>query len=155
MVGSVTLNRKIMKNKLKTYYSILFLIIGIFSCEKNEIHPDWTRLGSSNPTVASVTASKTNVVSEETIVLTIKYVNLKSDPASKIEIVERIGTSGLFSDPVSTLDESSAEKDAEITKHINYVVPSLTSNSTIHVDVLIYSQVEYPKRVRVALSGTP
>ncbi len=140
-----------MKNK--NIYIKLCLAIGLFafvSCDKNEIVPDYQKVGESTATVATLGASQTSVVPASTVTFTLNYVNLPSDPVESIILKAKVGENEYVE--LQTFDESAAATGQEHTRTATYTVPNVASKTKIIVDMVINSQKEFPQVERSTLT---
>lgn len=126
------------------------LAFSFAACEKNEVLPDYQVAGTSTATIAQISVSNDEPLSGEEITVTLYYVNLEEDPATGIELLEQVGGSGFTT--VTTMDESSASLDAEITRTYTYTVPDVEVGTAIRLDMVLSSQnKEFPQREKVDL----
>lgn len=141
-----------MKNYNIFYLIAGWLVVGVLSwgCEENEALPDFQTVGTSTATIAEISLSNDEPEPGEEITITLYYINLAEDPASELEVLQRVGD-GDFTE-LTTMDESSAEADAEITRTVNYTVPNVDSATVITLDMLLSSQKEFPQRERTSLT---
>lgn len=129
------------------------LVFTLAACEKNDVLPAYELVGTATSTIADISVSNTEPLPGEEIVVTFYYVNLASDPATEIELLEQLG-SGDFSS-VTTLDESSAAVSEEITRTFTYAVPDVADGTQITLDMLLSSQnKEFPQRERINVEVT-
>jgi hypothetical protein len=135
--------------KYNIYLALIILATALIGCDENEIMPKYSKLGTATATVATVVPSKTTATFSETITLTMKFVNLSSDPVQQVTLRAKVGAGGTYTD-VQTFDEQSAAKDAEITHVVNYVTPA--SAATVTFDMVITSQKEYPQVKRTSVT---
>lgn len=119
----------------------------VMACEKNEVVPDYEKVGTSTATIAEISVSNEEPVAGEEVTVTLYYVNLSEDPAKEIKVLEKVGDDS-FSD-LTTVDESSAQVDEEITRTFTYMVPAVAAGTEIALDMLLSSQKEFPQRERV------
>jgi hypothetical protein len=133
---------------LRNIVTAVWVVMFIASCEDNEVMPAYTKQGTATATVASITPSKTKPATNETIVLTLKYINTSDDPVKQIELKVKVGLADYVT--VQTFDEQSAEKNKEIVREVNYQAPATTG--TVIVDMVITSQKEYPQIKRTTLT---
>ena len=141
-----------MKNYSRFYLITGLLVIGVLSwgCEENEELPDLQTVGTSTATIAEISVSNDEPEPGEEITITLYYVNLAEDPASELEVLQKVGE-GDFTE-LTTMDESSAAVDAEITRTVNYTVPDVDSATVITLDMLLSSQQAFPQRERTSLT---
>jgi len=133
----------------KLIYLFAPLFILMIACEENEQLPDLQTVGTSTATVVDLGLSNDAPQPGEQVTLSINYVNLASDPASQIEVLEQVGDGDFTT--VTQLDESSASPDSEITRTVTYTVPALDSGTVVNLDMLLRTQREFPQRERVSL----
>lgn len=140
-----------MKNRYISNLAVLAAIgLLLMACDKNEVLPDYEMVGTSTATLAQISVSNDEPVAGEAITVTLYYVNLQADPVKEIKVLEQVGD-GSFAD-LTTLDESSAQTQAEITRTLTYTVPAVAADTEIALDMVLSSQREYPQRERVTLT---
>lgn len=144
---------KILKDKMKIYskiFTLMALAFAVAACEKNDVLPDYELVGTATSTIADISVSNSSPLPGEEVIVTFYYVNLASDPATEIELLEQIGSGDFTSE--TTLDESSAATGEEITRTYTYTVPDLEVGTEITLDMVLSSQNrEFPQRERVNL----
>jgi hypothetical protein len=133
----------------KLIYLLAPLFVLTIACEENEQLPDLQTVGTSTATVVDLGLSNDAPQPGEQITLSINYVNLASDPASQIEVLEQIGDGDFTT--LTQLDESSATPDSEISRTVAYTVPMLDSGTVVTMDMLLRTQREFPQRERISL----
>lgn len=134
----------------KIIYFLAPLLVVIAACEENEEIPDLETVGTATATVVELGLSNEEPEPGEDVTLSINYVNSASDPASQIEVLEKIGE-GEFTQ-LTQLDESSASTDSEVNRTVTYTVPALDSGTVITLDMLLRTQREFPQRERISLT---
>lgn len=136
---------------MKIYNKIMALLVLLFAfsaCEENDVLPDYELVGTATATLADISVSNDEPLSGEEITVTLYYVNRPDDPATQIELLEQIGDGDFTTE--TTLDESSAVADQEITRTYTYTVPDVEAGTEITLDMLLSSQNrEFPQRERV------
>lgn len=127
-------------------------MVGVLSwgCEENEELPGFQTVGTSTATIAEISLSNDEPEPGEEITITLYYINLAEDPVSELEVLQQVGD-GDFTE-LTTMDESSAAVDAEITRTVNFTVPNVDSATVITLDMLLSSQKEFPQRERTSLT---
>lgn len=144
-----------MKSNMKNYkifqLTIGLLVLGLLSvgCEENDELPDFQTVGTSTATLATISISNDEPDPGEEITITLYYVNMEEDPASQLQVLQKVGSAD-FSE-LTTMDESSAQVSSEITHTVNYTVPNVESGTAITFDMLLSSQKEFPQRERASL----
>lgn len=136
----------------KVKYLLLLAIAILFntSCEEDEV-ATYEIIGKSTDTITDFSASDSEALAGEAVTLTMYYVNISEDPASKIDLYAKVGDGSRSL--VTTLNESSASTDAEITRTFEYTVPAGVSDGTaIDLEMELFTQVEFPKLERVTVS---
>jgi hypothetical protein len=133
----------------KLIYLLAPLFVLTIACEENEQLPDLQTVGTSTATVVDLGLSNDAPQPGEQITLSINYVNLASDPASQIEVLEQIGDGDFTT--LTQLDESSATPDSEISRTVAYTVPMLDGGTVVTMDMLLRTQREFPQRERISL----
>ena len=83
-----------------------------------------------------------------TVTVTLRYVNIASDPAKTLVLKLREGTTGDFV-TVQTFDETSQSTGVEVTRSVDYPVTQAAGTSlTFRLELT--TQVEFPKLVNRA-----
>ena len=132
---------------------LIVLILGFSACVENDLLPDYEKVGTATATLAEISVSNDEPLAGEEVTVTLYYVNRPDDPATQIELLEQIGSGDFTSE--TTLDESSAAADQEITRTYAYTVPDVDAGTEITLDMLLSSQNrEFPQRERVSLEVT-
>lgn len=141
-----------MKNYKIFHLIVSVLVTGVLSwgCEENEELPGFDTVGTSTATIAEISLSNDEPEPGEQITITLYYVNLAEDPASELQVLQKVGA-GDFAE-LTTLDESSAQVASEITRTVNYTIPNVDSATVITLDMLLSSQKEFPQRERASLT---
>ena len=140
-----------MKNyKIYLLVSVLILAAISWGCEENQELPDLQTVGTSTATIAEISVSNDEPEPGEEVSITLYYINIAEDPATELQVLQKVG-SGDFT-ALTTLDESSAQVSAEITRTVNYIVPNVDSATVITLDMLLSSQKEFPQRERTSLT---
>jgi hypothetical protein len=137
--------------KTMKFYNLLSLLLVVLvipfsSCEENEAMPSYKKIGTATATIASIAVSSTTPASGGVVTVTMKYVNINSDPASSLVLKYREGSSGDFT-TVQTFDESSQSTGVEITRTYEFDVTQ-TAGTTLTFRMELHSQVEFPKLVQ-------
>lgn len=129
----------------KGYTLILAIAILFASCEENPVGPSYKKIGSATATNAFISVSTTTPTSGSSITVTLRYVNISSDPASELVLLVREGASGTFTE-VTSFDETSQPKKTEITRTHNYNV-SQNAGTQLTFRLELHTQKEFPKLV--------
>lgn len=124
--------------------SIVFAMM-FFSCEENEIVPSYKKVGTAYQTVASVAVSSTTPAQGTPVTITVKYVNMDSDPLTKI--VVKINENGGAYTEVASIDQSNADTSAEITVPYDYTVTQ-TAGTAVGIQIELFSKKEFPQLLR-------
>lgn len=111
--------------------------------------PSYKKVGTAYQTVASVALSKTNPIQNEIITVTIKYVNINSDPLDRISVKIKEGA-GAYAE-VASIDESDSETSAEITVTYQYTVTQ-TAGTAVGIQIELFSKKEFPQLLRASLT---
>lgn len=130
--------------KIGSMLSIALALL-LTSCEENEIMPSYKKVGTAYQTVASVTVSSTTPSQGSPVTITVKYVNIQSDPLSKI--VVKINENGGAYTEVASIDQSNADTSAEITVPYDYTVTQ-TVGTAVGIQIELFSEKEFPQLLR-------
>ncbi|MCW5909593.1 MAG: hypothetical protein KIT62_00885 [Cyclobacteriaceae bacterium] len=135
---------------MKSYISLFILFVfaaAISSCEENETGPSYKKIGTSTSTNAFITVSPVSTTAPTTgtdVTVTLRYVNIKSDPAKTLVLKLREGT-GAFT-TIQTFDESTQNTGVEFTRTVNYTVTQAAGTSlTFRLELT--TQADFPKLV--------
>src|SRR5688572_29929511 len=142
---------KRMKTKIILLFTFLVAAGMTISCDENESLPPFQTVGTATSTVASITASKTNPAPGENVKLTLRYVNLGSDPIQQVVLKAKVGA-GAYAD-VQTFNESSAAVEEEIVHEVDVVAPATTATTVVY-DMVLTSGKEFPQIRRVQIRTT-
>lgn len=127
---------------------ILFVFVAAFSaCEKNAVGPSYEKIGTATSTNAFITVSPVSTTSPTTgseVTITLKYVNVASDPAKSLVLKVREGNGDFTT--IQTFDESNQSTGVEHTRTVNYTVSQSTGTS-LTFQLELNTQVEFPKLV--------
>ena len=138
----------IMKSYIKL--SIMFVLAVVFgSCEENAVGPSYKKIGTSTSTNSFVSVSTTTPLRGTSVTVTLRYVNIASDPADELVLLLREGAAGVFTE-VTSFDESSQSTSVEFTRTHTYNLTQpwgtqLTFRSQLN------TQKEFPKLVNSPL----
>lgn len=131
-----------------TILSIVFAMV-LFSCEENEIMPSYKKVGTAYQTVASVAVSTTTPAQNDIVTITIKYVNINSDPLSRISVKIK-ENAGAYAE-VASIDESDSGTAEEITVTYPYTVTQ-TAGTAVGIQIELFSEKEFPQLLRASLT---
>jgi hypothetical protein len=135
--------------KTKIFYIMLLGVSALLTaCDENESVPPFETLGSATSTVATITVSKAAPAPNESVTLTLKFVNLASDPIQQLVLKAKVGAAEYVE--VQTFNESSAAQGAEITHEVSVTAPA-TSATTVIYQMELTSSREYPLLRRVQI----
>lgn len=127
---------------------ILFVFAAVFSaCEKNAVGPTYEKIGTSTSTNAFITVSPVSTTSPTTgtdVTVTLRYVNIASDPAKSLVLKVR-EDNGEFT-TIQTFDESNQSTGVEHTRTVNYTI-SQSQGTSLTFRLELTTQVEFPKLV--------
>lgn len=128
---------------------ILFVFAAAFSaCEKNAVGPSYEKIGTSTSTNAFITVSPVSTDSPTTgtdVTITLRYVNVASDPAKSLVLKLREGSTGDFT-TIQTFDESNQSTGVEHTRTVNYTVAQ-SEGTSLTFRLELTTQAEFPKLV--------
>lgn len=138
--------------KAYTRLFILFVFAVAFSsCEKNDVGPSYEKIGTSTSTNAFITVSPVSDIAPATgsdVTISLRYVNVASDPAKSLVLKLREGSSGEFT-TIQTFDESNQNTGVEHTRTVSYSITQATGTSlTFRLELT--TQAEFPKVVNRA-----
>lgn len=140
-----------MKKNILNILCSFVILFSFASCDENEELPGFETIGTATATDADITVSNDEPASGEEITLSLYYINVGSDPAREIEVLVSIDGGDFTS--FTTLDESSATVNAEITRTVDYTVADgLASGTSIRFDMLLKSAKEFPQREIVTVT---
>ncbi len=129
-------------------YSLLFVFAtALLSCEENAVGPSYQKIGTNTSTNAFITASPVSATSPtpgSSVEVTLRYVNVKSDPAKSLVLKVREG-SGAFT-TVQTFDESSQNTGVEHTRTVSYAI-NQAAGTSLTFRLELTTQAEFPKLV--------
>ena len=134
-----------------TMKNFIIILIGLvfFSCEDNQILPEYEKKGTATATVATITPSNASPLAGETITITVEYINPASDPVKSISISAKVGA-GAY-EVIQTLDESTAAVDVMNTREFAYTAPA--AGTVVSFEMKISSQKEYPQIKRTSITA--
>lgn len=132
-------------------YTLLFVFAAVFiSCDDNAVGPSYKKIGTSTSTNAFITVSPVSATAPKqgsAVEVTLKYVNVKSDPAKSLVLKLREGTGDFTT--IQTFDESSQSTGVEHTRTVNYTVKQAAGTSlTFRLELT--TQADFPKLVNRA-----
>lgn len=126
----------------------MFVIaVALGSCEENAVGPSYKRIGTSTSTNAFITVSPVSTTAPTTgtdVTITLRYVNIKSDPAKSLVLKLREGTGDFTT--IQTFDESSQNTGAEYTRTVNYTV-NQAAGTSLTFRLELTTQADFPKLV--------
>jgi hypothetical protein len=133
-------------------YIRLFIIVFVFSaafisCEENAVGPSYKKIGTATATNAFITVSPvstTEPTQSSIVTVTLRYVNIKSDPAKTLVLKLREG-SGDFT-IIQTFDESSQNTGVELTRTVDYTITQ-PAGTSLTFRLELTTQAEFPKLV--------
>lgn len=132
-------------NMYKGYTLILAIAILFASCEENPVGPSYKKIGSATATNAFISLSTTQPVSGTSMTITMRYVNISSDPAEEMVLLVQEGTSGNFTE-LETFNEVGQEQKTEHTRTHTYNVVQIPGTQlTFRLE--LRTQKEFPKLV--------
>ena len=138
---------------MKIFNKIMALVVTVTTlsaCAENDLLPDYELVGTATATIAEISVSNDEPLVGEEVTVTLYYVNRPDDPATQIELLKQVGSGDFITE--TTLDESSAAADQEITRTYTYTVPNVEVGTAITLDMVLSSQNrEFPQRERVSL----
>lgn len=138
---------------MKIFNKIMALVVTVTTlsaCAENDLLPDYELVGTATATIAEISVSNDEPLVGEEVTVTLYYVNRPDDPATQIELLKQVGSGDFITE--TTLDESSAAADQEITRTYTYMVPDVEVGTEITLDMVLSSQNrEFPQRERVSL----
>ncbi|MCE7862962.1 MAG: hypothetical protein DYG99_05405 [Bacteroidetes bacterium CHB5] len=128
---------------------VLFVFAAVFgSCEKNEVGPSYQKIGTSTSTNAFITVSPVSTTAPTTgtdVTVTLRYVNIASDPAKTLVLKLREGSTGDFV-TIQSFDESSSSTGVEITRTVTYTVTQ-AAGTQLTFRLELTTQADFPKLV--------
>ncbi len=129
-------------------YTLLFVFTAAFiSCEENTVGPAYQKIGTATSTNAFITVSPVSATTPtrgSAVEVTLRYVNVKSDPAKSLVLKLREGTGGFTT--IQTFDESGQNTGVEHTRTVSYTVQQAAGTSlTFRLELT--TQAEFPKLV--------
>ncbi|MBX2967343.1 MAG: hypothetical protein KF845_14450 [Cyclobacteriaceae bacterium] len=131
---------------------VLFVFAAVLgACEKNEVGPSYKKIGTTTSTNAFITVSPVSTTEPTTgtnVTVTLRYVNIGSDPAKTLVLKLREGTTGEFT-TIQSFDESGATTGAEHTRTVNYTV-NQAAGTSLTFRLELTTQAEFPKLVNRA-----
>lgn len=139
--------------KSYTRLFILFVFVAAFTfsaCEKNSVGPSYEKIGTSTSTNAFITVSPVSTTAPTTgsnVTISLRYVNVASDPAKSLVLKVREGTGGFTT--VQTFDESTQTTGVEHTRNVNYTVTQ-SAGTSLTFRLELTTQAEFPKLVNRA-----
>lgn len=128
-------------------FIILVIAVAFGSCEENAVGPSYKKIGTSTATNAFITVSPVSSVAPTTgtdVTVTLRYVNIKSDPAKTLVLKLREG-SGEFT-TIQTFDESNQDTGVELTRTVNYTITQ-PAGTSLTFRLELTTQAEFPKLV--------
>lgn len=137
---------------MKPYTRLLILVflaaaVSFSACEKNSVGPSYEKIGTSTSTNAFITVSPVSATTPTTdtdVTISLRYVNVASDPAKSLVLKVREGTGGFTT--VQTFDETGQSTGVEHTRNVNYTVTqSVGTSLTFRLELT--TQREFPKLV--------
>src|SRR5690606_13538771 len=127
-------------------FIILFISVAAFSaCEKNAVGPTYEKIGTSTSTNAFITVSPVSASSPTTgsnVTITLKYVNVASDPAKSLVLKVREGSGDFVT--VQSFDQSGQGTGVEHTRTVNYPVTQ-SQGTSLTFRLELTTQHEFPK----------
>jgi hypothetical protein len=126
-------------------FIILFVFAAVVACEENAVGPSYKKIGTSTSTNAFITPSTTTPLQGATVVVTMRYVNIESDPAQELVLLVREGATGTFTE-VTSFNESSQSLRTEISRPHNYVITQ-TPGTQLTFRLELHTQKDFPKLV--------
>jgi len=137
--------------KFCTRIFILFVFAAVVACEENPVGPSYKKIGTATSTNAFITVSPVSAVaptSGSTVTVTLRYVNVKSDPAKTLVLKLREGTTGDFT-TIQTFDESNQDTGVEFTRTVEYnITQAVGTQLTFRLELT--TQADFPKLVNRA-----
>lgn len=132
-------------------YTLLFVFAATFvSCDENAVGPTYEKVGTNPSTNAFITVSPVSTTAPKqgsAVEVTLKYVNIKSDPAKSLVLKIREGSGNFVT--VQTFDESNQSTGVEHTRTVSYNVTQAAGTSlTFRLELT--TQAEFPKLVNRA-----
>ena len=115
------------------------------SCEDNPVGPSYKKVGSATATNAFISVSTTTPLPGTSVTVTLKYVNISSDPADELILLVREGAEGAFTE-VTSFDESSQSLRTEATRTYNFNITQ-PPGTQLTFRLELHSQKEFPKLV--------
>jgi|GEM_PF-1821106 hypothetical protein len=141
----------IMKSYIGLYIILFVFAAGFISCDENTVGPSHKKIGTSTSTNAFITVSPVSAsapTTGSTVTVTLRYVNIASDPAKTLVLKLREGATGDFT-TIQTFDETSQATGVEVTRTVDYPVTQAAGTSlTFRLELT--TQVEFPKLVNRA-----
>lgn len=132
-------------------FTILFVFAAFVSCDENAVGPSYKKIGTSTSTNAFITVSPVSTVaptSGSTVTVTLRYVNINSDPAKTLVLKLREGTTGDFT-TIQTFDESNQDTGVEVTRIVDYNVTQ-AAGTQLTFRLELTTQADFPKLVNRA-----
>ena len=86
-----------MKYCIKLYSLLFVLSTVLISCDENPVGPTYKKVGTGTSTNAFITVSPVSATAPtqgSAVTVTLRYVNIKSDPAKSLVLKVREGTGG-------------------------------------------------------------
>jgi|JI102314A2RNA_FD_contig_121_219012_length_1858_multi_3_in_0_out_0_1 hypothetical protein len=130
---------------------ILFAFAAVVACEENPVGPSYKKIGTSTSTNAFITVSPVTAVaptSGSTVTVTLRYVNINSDPAKTLVLKLREGTTGDFT-TIETFDESNQDTGVEFTRTVEYNITQ-AAGTQLTFRLELTTQADFPKLVNRA-----
>lgn len=136
-----------MKFRIKLYTLLFVFATAFISCDENAVGPAYQKIGTTTSTNAFITVSPVSTTTPtrgSAVEVTLRYVNVKSDPAKSLVLKLREGT-GAFT-TIQTFDEASQSTGVELTRTVSYTVQQAAGTSlTFRLELT--TQAEFPKLV--------
>lgn len=132
----------------KRLFILFVFAVAFSSCEKNEVGPSYEKIGTSTSTNAFITVSPVSDVAPATgsdVTITLRYVNVASDPAKSLVLKLREGNSGEFT-TIQTFDETNQSTGVEHTRTVTYPI-SQAAGTSLTFRLELTTQAEFPKLV--------
>ncbi len=140
---------------MKTYsitFILFFLAISLtfVACEKNDQLPNYELLGTSTATIVEIDFPKDTVAQGEQVDVTFTYVNLTEDPIKSAQLLTKPDVEGADFTELTTLDQTSAPVDKEVTFTYTYTAPNVPDSTNVDIDMVLTSQKQFPQRERTS-----
>ncbi|SFC43197.1 hypothetical protein SAMN05421747_1112 [Parapedobacter composti] len=135
---------------MKSYIRLFTLFVfaaTVGACEKNAVGPSYEKIGTSTSTNAFITVSPVSATAPTTdteLTITLRYVNVASDPAKSLVLKLREGNGDFTT--IQTFDESNQSTGVEHTRTVNYTVTQ-PAGTSLTFRLELTTQVEFPKLV--------